>query len=153
VAPGGTTPTTDAPPRWVPLHSAEEEARLAERARAGDRTARNHLILANLRLVPLVARPYRCRLLPFEDLVQAGNLGLIRASADFDPAVHLCRFATYAELRIRAHLHRALITAQWPVRYPPHAHATAALEYVAQAWLESPPEPPRTNSPAGPWPR
>ena len=110
------------PSRWLPLLSVDEERELAERIKAGDQTARKQLILANLRLVPCIVRRYRynCSKLPLDDLVQEGNLGLIRASEDFDPSVHGCRFFTYAEIWIKAFVHRALIANDSLIRIPQH---------------------------------
>src|SRR5262245_38060833 len=79
-----------------PQVNAERE--LAERIKRGDPDARTQLILSNLRLVVSIARRYRSSKLSFEDLVQEGNLGLIRASQDFDPALHESRFSTYATI-------------------------------------------------------
>jgi RNA polymerase sigma factor (sigma-70 family) len=106
--------------RWEPLLTVEEECDLAERIKAGDQAARRQLILANLRLVVTIARRYGHSKFSLDDLVQEGNLGLIRASEDFDPAVHACRFASYAEIWIRAYIHRALIANDSLVRVPQH---------------------------------
>jgi RNA polymerase sigma factor (sigma-70 family) len=108
------------PKRWAPLLSADEERELAERIKGGDQAARRRLILANLRLVVGIARRYRSRKLSLEDLIQEGNLGLIRASEDFDPAVHGCRFAGYAEIWIRSYVHRTLIANDSLIRVPEH---------------------------------
>src|SRR5262249_23163352 len=77
-----TRPT--GPTRWDPLLSVDEERGLAERIKGGDEAARKQLILANLRLVVVIARRFRSSKLSLEDLIQEGNLGLIRASEDFD---------------------------------------------------------------------
>jgi RNA polymerase sigma factor (sigma-70 family) len=106
--------------RWQPLLSVEEERELAERIKGGDQGARKRLILANLRLVAAIVRRYRASKLPLDDLAQEGNLGLIRASEDFDPSVHGCRFYTYAEIWIKAFIHRALITNDSLIRAPRH---------------------------------
>ncbi len=108
------------PARWEPLLTAEEECGLAERIKAGDQAARRQLILANLRLVVAIARRYGHGKFSLDDLVQEGNLGLIRASEDFDPAVHACRFAGYAEIWIRAYIHRALVANDSLIRVPQH---------------------------------
>jgi RNA polymerase sigma factor (sigma-70 family) len=113
-----TRPT--GPTRWDPLLSVDEERRLAERIKGGDQGARRQLILANLRLVVAIARKYRNSKLSLEDLIQEGNLGLIRASEDFDPAVHGSRFSTYAEIWIRAYVHRAVVANDSLVRVPQH---------------------------------
>jgi RNA polymerase sigma factor (sigma-70 family) len=78
-----------------PLLTAAEERRLARLKDEGDTAARDTLIEANLRLVVAVARRYARPGVPLADLVQEGNLGLIRAVERFDPG-HGCRFSTYA---------------------------------------------------------
>jgi RNA polymerase sigma factor (sigma-70 family) len=108
------------PARWHRLLSVDEERELAERIRNGNQVARKQLILANLRLVVRIARRYRSSKLSLEDLVQEGNLGLIRASEDFDPSVHGSRFATYAEVWIRAFIHRSLVANDSLIRIPEH---------------------------------
>jgi RNA polymerase sigma factor (sigma-70 family) len=104
--------------RWDPVLSADEEHELAERIKGGDEDARRELILANLRMVLEIARKFRGGKLPLDDLVQEGNLGLIRASADFDPSVHGCRFYTYAEIWIKGFIHRALARNGSLIRVP-----------------------------------
>ncbi len=116
-----TTPTTRHC-QWEPLLSAEEECELATRIKAGDQTARRQLILANLRIVLHIARRYRSFHVPMDDLIQDGNLGLVRASADFDPATHKCRFFTYAAVWIRAYIRRALVAHTSIIRIPNHAY-------------------------------
>lgn len=91
---------------------------MAERIKQGDVSARKQLILANLRLVISVVRRYRSSNLSFDDLVQEGNLGLIRASQDFDPSVRDSRFSTYAKLWIKAFVHRALVANDSLIRVP-----------------------------------
>jgi RNA polymerase sigma factor (sigma-70 family) len=103
---------------WDPILSADEERVLAEQIKHGDQAAKRQLILANLRLVAMIARRYKTRKVPLDDLVQEGNLGLIRASEDFDPSVHDCRFASYAEVWIKAFIHRALIANDSLIRVP-----------------------------------
>jgi RNA polymerase primary sigma factor len=100
------------------LLSATEERALAERIKRGDSAARKQLILANLRLVISIARKYKSSNLSFDDLVQEGNLGLIRASQDFDPSARDARFSTYAKLWIKAFVHRALIANGSLIRVP-----------------------------------
>ena len=79
----------------VPLLSAEEEAALARAAQAGDEDARRRLSEANLRLVVSVAKRYAGRGLPFLDLIQEGNLGLMKAAEKFEPDRGF-KFSTYA---------------------------------------------------------
>jgi len=79
---------------WGSLLTHQEEISLSKRARAGDQRARIELVKRNLRLVISVAKRYRGMGLPFEDLIQEGNLGLLRAVEKFDPdRGH--RFSTY----------------------------------------------------------
>jgi RNA polymerase sigma factor (sigma-70 family) len=106
--------------RWAPILSADEETELAERIKDGDQAARRQLILANLRLVVMIARRFKSSKLALDDLVQEGNLGLIRATEDFDPSVHGCRFASYAEIWIKAFIHRALVANDSLIRIPEH---------------------------------
>ena len=82
------------------LLTPEEELDLGRRASAGDDRARARLIEKNLRLVVSVARRYRGMGLPFEDLIQEGNIGLMKAAQRFDPELGN-RFATYATWWIR----------------------------------------------------
>ena len=74
-------------------------------------------------LVVSIVRRYRSSKLSFDDLVQEGNLGLIRACQDFDPTVRDTRFSTYAELWIRAYVHRALVANESLIRIPDHIFA------------------------------
>jgi RNA polymerase primary sigma factor len=101
----------------IPLLSAAEEHDLAVRLRAGDRQARSQLIQANLRLVVSIARSYSGRGLCLEDLIEEGNVGLLRAVASFDPE-RGCRFSTYATYWIRQAMRLALMTATRTIRLP-----------------------------------
>lgn len=97
-----------------PLVGREEEARLARRARErGDTAARERLVTANLRFVVAVAKRYRGRGVPFEDLVNEGNLGLVRAAERFDER-HGVRFVTYAVWWIRQAMLAAISAAAPP---------------------------------------
>jgi RNA polymerase primary sigma factor len=69
-----------------------------------------------------IVRRYKSSKLPFDDLVQEGNLGLIRASRDFNPALHGSKFCTYAELWIKSFVHRALIADDSVIRIPGHLY-------------------------------
>jgi RNA polymerase primary sigma factor len=89
------------------LLTPEEELDLGRRARAGDTGARKRLIETNLRLVVSVAKKYRGMGLPFEDVIQEGNLGLIKAAERFDPELGN-RFSTYAIWWIRQAIGRAI---------------------------------------------
>ncbi len=101
----------------VPVLPHETLLETAGRARAGDERARKTLILSNLRLVVHVARGYRDRGLPFLDLIEEGNLGLIQAVDRFDPSRGL-RFSTYATLWIRQAVLRGLAEQSRAVRIP-----------------------------------
>jgi RNA polymerase primary sigma factor len=86
--------------RGYPLLTEEQERRLAEACRAGDSDARDQLIQANLRLVVSVARRYSDRGMSLLDLIQVGNLGLMKATESFDPSKGF-KFSTYATWSIR----------------------------------------------------
>ena len=101
------------------LLTPEEELDLGRRARAGDARARTRLIEKNLRLVVSVAKRHRGMGLPFEDLIQEGNVGLIRAVERFDPDMGN-RFATYATWWIRQAIGRAIEDKSRTVRLPVH---------------------------------
>ncbi len=77
------------------LLTHQQEVALSRKARSGDETARRRLIERNLRLVVSVAKKYRGMGLPFEDLIQEGNIGLMKAVERFDPGLGN-RFSTYA---------------------------------------------------------
>lgn len=91
----------------VPLLSKEEEIELAKKIEAGDEIALNHLIEANLRLVVSIAKHYHCKSMSFLDIVQEGNLGLIRAARKFDHKKGY-RFSTVATYWIKQAIGRAL---------------------------------------------
>jgi RNA polymerase primary sigma factor len=101
------------------LLTHQEEISLSKRARAGDQRARNELVKRNLRLVVSVAKRYRGMGLPFEDLIQEGNLGLLRAVEKFDPdRGH--RFSTYVAWWIRQAVGRAVTDKGRAIRVPAH---------------------------------
>jgi RNA polymerase primary sigma factor len=91
-----------------------------------------------LGLVISIVRKYKSRSLSFDDLVQEGNLGLIRASQDFNPSAHASRFSTYAELWIRAFVHRALVANDSLIRVPGHVFLLRARYRRAISSLGSP---------------
>ena len=98
---------------------AEEEQDLSRRAREGDTAARKRLIESNLRLVISIAKKYRGRGVSFEDLIQEGNAGLIKAVERFDPSLGN-RFSTYATWWIRQAITRAVADHARTVRLPAH---------------------------------
>ncbi|MEA3332811.1 MAG: sigma-70 family RNA polymerase sigma factor [Pseudomonadota bacterium] len=105
--------------RGIPLLDEVEEVDLAKRVQSGDEEARKKMIEANLRLVVHLVKHYQNRGLPTEDLIEEGNLGLIRAVERFDPKFK-CRFSTYAVWWIRQYMSRALISQSKIIRLPVH---------------------------------
>jgi RNA polymerase sigma factor (sigma-70 family) len=103
----------------IPLLTREEELDLARRTRAGDEAAKQRLIESNLRLVVQIARRYRNRGLPLPDLIEEGNLGLLRAVDKFEPD-RGTRFSTYATWWIRQAVARALANQARTIRLPVH---------------------------------
>ena len=101
------------------LLTHQEEIDLSKRAKAGDQKARQRLIEKNLRLVVSVAKKYRGYGLPFEDLIQEGNIGLMKAVEKYDPERGF-RFSTYATWWIRQALQRAVADKGRIVRVPTH---------------------------------
>jgi RNA polymerase primary sigma factor len=101
------------------LLTHQEEIDLGRGAREGDETARSKLIEKNLRLVIPVAKKYRGMGLPFGDLIQEGNIGLMRAADKFDPEKGF-RFSTYATWWIRQAIQRAIADKGRTVRVPVH---------------------------------
>lgn len=103
----------------TPLLSATAERALACKVEEGDDSARNKMIESNLRLVVKIAKRYLNRGLPFLDLIEEGNLGLIKSVERFNVDKE-CRFSTYATWWIRQSIERALINQSRTIRLPVH---------------------------------
>ena len=101
------------------LLTAEDERELARRISQGDDAARNRMIESNLRLVVKIAKRYMNRGLPFLDLIEEGNMGLIKAVERFKLSKE-CRFSTYATWWIRQSIERALVNQSRTIRLPVH---------------------------------
>lgn len=104
---------------YVALLTADEEKTLGRLVQAGDADARKKMIEANLRLVVKIARYYCNRGLPFLDLIEEGNLGLMHAVKKFDPERGF-RFSTYATWWIRQTIERSIMNQSRAVRLPVH---------------------------------
>jgi RNA polymerase primary sigma factor len=110
-----------------------EEIDLSKRAKAGDKGARQRLIEKNLRLVVSVAKKYRGYGLPFEDLIQEGNIGLMKAVEKFDPD-RGWRFSTYATWWVRQAVQRAVADKGRTIRVP--VHMGDKIRKMARAYNE-----------------
>jgi len=99
------------------LLTADEEKMLAYRIETGDTAARDQMVRANLRLVVNIARGYTGKGLGLQDLIEEGNLGLLRAVEGFDPTMNT-RFSTYASYWIKQSIKRALVNTAKTIRIP-----------------------------------
>lgn len=110
-----------------PLLSADDEGSLARAAQRGDHDARQRLIEANMRLVINIAKAYRSRSIPLEDLIQEGAIGLMHAVERFDPDKGF-RFSTYATHWIKQSIGRAIDNKSKAIRLP--AHVSQSLRKI-----------------------
>jgi RNA polymerase primary sigma factor len=101
----------------TPLLNADQEKQLAYRIEDGDQAARDQMVRANLRLVVNIARGYTGKGLALQDLIEEGNLGLLRAVEGFDPGMNT-RFSTYASYWIKQSIKRALVNTAKTIRIP-----------------------------------
>ncbi len=99
------------------LLTANEEKELSRAISAGDTAARDRMVRANLRLVVNIARAYTNKGLPLQDLIEEGNLGLLRAVEGFDPDMNT-RFSTYGSYWIKQSIKRALVNTGKTIRIP-----------------------------------
>ncbi len=120
----------------TPLLSAEEERDLGVAVQSGDPEARERMIRANLRLVVSIAKRYQRRGLTLLDLIEEGNIGLVKAVERFDPGAET-RFSTYATWWIKQSIRRALVNTAKTVRVPSYLVEVMARLKTAQLALET----------------
>jgi RNA polymerase primary sigma factor len=120
----------------VPLLTLPEEQALARRIKRGDPAAREHMIAANLRLVVKIARDYERMGLPLLDLINEGNIGLMKAVERFDPT-RGAKLSTYAALWIKQAIRRALDNQSRTIRLPNHVNdRLAKIRELEFRWRE-----------------
>ncbi len=113
-----------------PLLTFEQEKELSRRVKAGDNIAKARLVEANMRLVINLAKNYHHALIPFEDLIQEGAIGLMTAAERYDPARGY-RFSTYATHWVRQAICRAIDNKSKSIRIP--AHVSESLRKIERA--------------------
>ncbi|MBI5492795.1 MAG: sigma-70 family RNA polymerase sigma factor [Deltaproteobacteria bacterium] len=116
-----------------PLLTAKEEKILAKRIARGDKSARQTMIESNLRLVVNIAKKYSNRGFPLQDLIEEGNIGLIKSAERFKAAKG-CKFSTYATYWIKQSIERAIANQANVVRLP--IHISADISKVSRASRE-----------------
>jgi RNA polymerase primary sigma factor len=117
----------------VQLLTPQEEVKLARRIRRGDEAAREHMIRANLRLVVKIARDYENLGLPLLDLINEGNMGLIKGVERFDPRKG-AKLSTYASWWIKQAIKRALANQSKTIRLP--VHVVDKVAHIRRAELK-----------------
>jgi RNA polymerase primary sigma factor len=132
----------------TPLLSGEEERELASRVQQGDAASRDHLVRANLRLVVRIARQFTRRGMDLQDLIMEGNLGLLRAVEDFDPARE-ARFSTYATYWINSTIRRRMRDTGRTIRVPAYMVDLMRKWHQASARLQERLGRPPTEEEAG----
>jgi len=119
----------------IPLLDFETEFQTAVKAKAGDSIARDQLVLANLRFVVTVARKYQCHSLSRLDLINEGNLGLLRAADRYNPD-RGCRFISYAAWWIKQAILFALHQKSALIRLPLNRITDLRRLNEAKSWIE-----------------
>jgi RNA polymerase primary sigma factor len=117
------------------LLNGDQEKQLARQIEAGNKDARERMIRANLRLVVNIARSYTGKGLSLQDLIEEGNLGLLRAVEGFDPDMNT-RFSTYASYWIKQSIKRALVNTAKTIRIPAYMVELLAKWRRASAKLQ-----------------
>lgn len=122
---------------YYPLLSKDQEIDLSEKAIGGDISARDELIISNLRLVVSIAKKYINSEMTMQDLIQEGNIGLIKAVEKFDPTKGI-RFSTYATWWIKQSILRAISNTKGIMRFPAYVHDNISkINRFMQSYLET----------------